>query len=33
MQTLIDFTIEVPMIYFIPMFVCTMALIIEKFDL
>ena len=33
MKALIEFTVEVPMIYFIPMFVCTMAFIMEKFDL
>ncbi len=33
MKALIEFTVEVPMIYFIPMLCCTIALLMEKFDL
>ena len=33
MQTLIEFTVEVPMIYFILMLCCTIAFLMEKFDL
>jgi len=33
MQTLINFTVEVPMIYFIPILVFTIAIVMNKFNL